>query len=72
MKKKLTGTRTGQKRNETGQAVDRFAAGVEPEVTKTFRIPLRLSRQLKIHAAQTAQTEKDILIRLLTEYLENQ
>ena len=51
--------------------MDRFVAGAEPETTKTFRMPVRLSRKLKIHAAQTGQTEKEILIRLLSEYLED-
>jgi hypothetical protein len=58
-------------RKEPVKDLDQFVAGVEPEVTKTFRIPVRLSRKLKIHAAETDQTEKDILIRLLTEYLDS-
>jgi hypothetical protein len=49
--------------------VDRVVEGVEPETTKTFRIPVRLSRALKIHAAQTGQTEKEIITRLIAEYL---
>lgn len=59
--------------DRSGQAeadvVDSFVSGVEPEMTKTFRIPMRLGRQLKIHAAQTGQTEKEILIRLISDYL---
>lgn len=51
-------------------AVDSLVAGLEPEVTKTFRLPARLSRRLKIHAAQTGQTEKEILVRLISEYLD--
>lgn len=51
-------------------AVDSLVAGVEPEMTKTFRLPVRLSRRLKIHAAQTGQTEKEILVRLISEYLD--
>jgi hypothetical protein len=51
--------------------IDRLVEGIEPETTKTFRIPVRLSRALKIHAAQTGQTEKEILTRLLAEYLDN-
>jgi len=50
--------------------VDRLVEGIEPETTKTFRMPVRLSRALKIHAVQTGQTEKDILTRLITEYLD--
>jgi hypothetical protein len=52
--------------------VDQFVAGSEPETTKTFRIPVSLSRRLRIHAAQTGQTEKEILIRLIMEYLDRQ
>jgi hypothetical protein len=63
----------GGKRQETDAAqVDRFVAAQEPETTKTFRIPVSLSRRLRVHAAQTGQTEKEILIRLITEYLDNQ
>jgi hypothetical protein len=52
--------------------VDQFVAGSEAETTKTFRIPVSLSRRLRIHAAQTGQTEKEILIRLIMEYLDRQ
>ena len=60
-----------QSEAETAQ-VDHFVAAREPETTKTFRMPLSLSRRLRIHAAQTGQTEKEILIRLITEYLDRQ
>jgi hypothetical protein len=50
---------------------DRFVDGAEAETTKTFRLPVRLSRALKIHAAQTGQTEKEILIRLISDYLDS-
>lgn len=69
--KKFTISRS-ERRAEVGSTdVDRFIAGTEPETTKTFRIPVRLSRKLRIHAAETDQTEKEILIRLLTDYLES-
>ena len=45
------------------------AVEIEREVTKTFRIPEFLGRRLKVHAAQTDQKEKDILIDLITSYL---
>jgi hypothetical protein len=61
--------RPDREQESEASAVDRFVSGVEPEVTKTFRLPARLSRQLKIHAAQTGQTEKEILIRLISDYL---
>ena len=41
----------------------------EREVTKTFRIPESLGRRLKVHAAQTGQKEKDILVDLIAGYL---
>ena len=52
--------------------IDHFVADREAETTKTFRMPLSLSRRLRVHAAQTGQTEKEILIRLITEYLDRQ
>jgi hypothetical protein len=64
---------SGERQPETEAAhVDHFVAAREPETTKTFRMPLSLSRRLRIHAAQTGQTEKEILIRLITEYLDRQ
>jgi hypothetical protein len=42
----------------------------ERDVTKTFRLPESLGRRLKVHAAQTGQKEKDILIRLISDYLD--
>ena len=38
-------------------------------MTKTFRIPESLGRRLKVHAAQTGQKEKDILVDLIAGYL---
>ena len=46
------------------------AIGNEFEVTKTFRIPGSLGRRLKVHPVQTGQKEKDILIRLMTTYID--
>jgi hypothetical protein len=69
MRKKFSIART--ERKMPAKDIDHFVAGVEPEVTKTFRIPAQLGRRLRIHAAQTDQTEKDILIRLLNEYLDS-
>jgi hypothetical protein len=61
-----------ERRTEAASAdVESFVAGTEPETTKTFRIPVRLSRELRIHAAKTGQTEKEILTRLISEYLES-
>ncbi len=43
---------------------------VERDVTKTFRLPASLGRRLKVHAAQTGQKEKDILIHVIEGYLD--
>lgn len=69
--KKFTIARPERRAEAAPPDMDRLVAGAEPETTKTFRIPVRLSRKLKIHAAQTGQTEKEILIRLIADYLEN-
>lgn len=68
----FTISRTERKAQPGTADIDQFVSGREPETTKTFRLPIRLSRALRIHAAQTGQTEKDILIRLIEEYLEKQ
>jgi hypothetical protein len=49
--------------------IDNFVSGQEPETTKTFRISVRLSRELKIHAAKIGHTEKEIIVRLIEDYL---
>jgi hypothetical protein len=67
-----TASQRGRHQETDAARVDHFVATREPETTKTFRIPVSLSRRLRIHAAQTGQTEKEILIRLLMEYLDSQ
>ncbi len=62
--------RPDRERQPEAEMLDRLVSGVEPEVTKTFRLPARLSRRLKIHSAQTGRTEKEILIRLISDYLD--
>ena len=59
---------------ETGGVPAAAGAAVENEreVTKTFRIPESLGRRLKVHAAQTGQKEKDILVDLIAGYLVDQ
>lgn len=68
--KKFSMGRTEKKAETSVVEVDQFVSGKEPETTKTFRLPIRLSRALRIRAAQTGQTEKDILVRLIEEYLD--
>ena len=69
------GSRTIDAFVQTGVAhqerMDTEAKGeVERDVTKTFRLPASLGRRLKVHAAQTGQKEKDILIHLIEGYLD--
>ena len=54
---------------ETGGVAATATVETEREVTKTFRIPESLGRRLKVHAAQTSQKEKDILVDLIAGYL---
>ena len=65
------GSRSMDEFVETGGVSATAAATVEieREVTKTFRMPESLGRRLKVHAAQTGQKEKDILIDLIAGYL---
>lgn len=70
--KKFSIARSEKRTGAASADVENFVAGTEPETTKTFRMPIRLSRELRIHAAKTGQTEKEILIRLISDYLESQ
>lgn len=63
------GSRTMDAFVETGGVASATADANEREVTKTFRIPESLGRRLKVHAAQTGQKEKDILVDLIAGYL---
>ena len=63
------GTRTMDDFVESGEAATTTLVDREREVTKTFRIPESLGRRLKVHAAQTGQKEKDILVELIAGYL---
>ena len=51
-----TASQRGRHQETDAAHVDHFVAAREPETTKTFRIPVSLSRRLRIHAAQTAAT----------------
>ncbi len=53
----------------TQTPLEQFVQGQEPEGQLAVRVPLRLLQILKIHAAQTHQTQKEIVIRLIEEYL---
>lgn len=49
--------------------LDAFIQGQEPEGQLAVRMPLRLLQTLKVHAARTHQTQKEIVVRLIEEYL---
>ena len=63
------GSRTVDTFVATGAVATNDRVVNEREVTKTFRIPESLGRRLKVHAAQTGQKEKDILVDLIAGYL---
>ena len=46
-----------------------YVSGMPRETTKTFRMPEDLAYSLKKHAVETRQTEKDILVNLVTKHL---
>jgi len=49
--------------------LEAFIQGQEPEGQLAVRLPLRLLQTLKVHAARTHQTQKEIVMRLIEEYL---
>lgn len=51
------------------ERLEQFIQDQEPETQLAVRIPTRLCVALKIHAAQTRQTQKEIIARLIEEYL---
>lgn len=51
------------------EKIAQFISGEEPETTKTFRLPVSLGRRLRIVAAQLGQTEKEILTRLIADFV---
>ncbi len=53
-----TASHSGRPQETDAAHVDHFVAAREPETTKTFRIPLSLSRRLRIHAAQTGKQKR--------------
>ena len=52
-----------------GERVDQFVAGEEATTQISVRLPKSLVRALKIHMAQTTQTQQTILQQLLETYL---
>jgi len=55
-----------------GESLEQFVSGEEPTTQISIRLPKSLVRALKIHMAQTNQTQQTILQRLLEAYLREQ
>jgi hypothetical protein len=55
-----------------GESLEQFVTGEEPTTQISIRLPKSLVRALKIHMAQTGQTQQTILQRLLETYLREQ
>ena len=55
-----------------GESLEQFVTGEEPTTQISLRLPKSLVRALKIHMAQTNQTQQTILQRLLEAYLRQQ
>jgi len=55
-----------------GESLEQFVTGEEPTTQISIRLPKSLVRALKIHMAQTDQTQQTILQRLLEAYLREQ
>ncbi|MBM4257959.1 MAG: hypothetical protein FJ147_18965 [Deltaproteobacteria bacterium] len=46
-----------------------FVQGKEPTRAKTFNIPIRLADQLRIIAAKRRQTDTDIIVGLIDQFV---
>ncbi len=55
-----------------GERLDQFVTGEEATTQISIRLPKSLVRALKIHMAQTEQTQQTIVQRLLETYLREQ
>lgn len=55
-----------------GESLEQFVTGEEPTTQISIRLPKSLVRALKIHMAQTGQTQQTIIQRLLEDYLRAQ
>jgi hypothetical protein len=61
--------RTGQ-RNE--QAANDFVHGKEPTRAKTFNLPIRLAHKLRIVSARRNQTDTEIIVGLIEQFLQDE
>jgi hypothetical protein len=55
-----------------GESLEQFVTGEEPTTQISIRLPKSLVRALKIHMAQTTQTQQTIIQGLLEAYLREQ
>jgi hypothetical protein len=55
-----------------GESLEQFVTGEEPTTQISIRLPKSLVRALKIHMAQTNQTQQTIIQGLLEAYLREQ
>lgn len=55
-----------------GESLEQFVTGEEPTTQISLRLPKSLVRALKIHMAQTTQTQQTIIQGLLEAYLREQ
>ncbi len=55
-----------------GESLEQFVTGEEPTTQISLRLPKSLVRALKIHMAQTNQTQQTIIQGLLEAYLREQ
>jgi len=55
-----------------GERLEQFVSGEEATTQISIRLPKSLVRALKIHMAQTEQTQQTIVQRLLETYLREQ
>lgn len=55
-----------------GESREQFVTGEEPTTQISLRLPKSLVRALKIHMAQTTQTQQTIIQGLLEAYLREQ
>jgi hypothetical protein len=65
------GKKTKEDEIRIQSVAESFVSGMPRETTKTFRMPEDLAYSLKKHAVETRQTEKDILVNLVSSHLKN-
>lgn len=75
MAKKFTLTKTvaakatAQTTRSERRSANDFVQGKEPTRAKTFNMPIRLADQLRIIAAKRRQTDTDIIVGLIDQFI---